>query len=83
MLALALLAPAARAGDGEAHHNLRGAAVHGTLARNVYRRCHLVLRLVLAERLRVRRSKIKTVQGEEHGRRPHRARGLPRDVRHL
>ena len=26
MLALALLAPAARAGDGEAHHNLRGAA---------------------------------------------------------
>ena len=49
----------------------------------VYRRCHLVLRLVLAERLRVRRSKIKTVQGEEHGRRPHRARGLPGDVRHL
>ena len=59
------------------------AADAGTLARNVYRRCHLVLRLVLAERLRVRRSKIKTVQGEEHGRRPHRARGLPGDVRHL
>ena len=31
------------------------AADAGTLARNVYRRCHLVLRLVLAERLRVRR----------------------------
>ena len=49
----------------------------------VRRRRHLVLRLVLAERLRVRRSKIKTLQGEEHGRRPHRARGLPGDVRHL
>ena len=49
----------------------------------VRRRRHLVLRLVLAERLRLRRSKIKTLQGEEHGRRPHRARGLPLDVRHL
>ena len=49
----------------------------------VRRRRHLVLRLVLAERLRVRRPKIKTLQGEEHGRRPHRARGLPLDVRHL
>ena len=49
----------------------------------VCRRRHLVLRLVLAERLRLRRSKIKTLQGEEHGRRPHRARCLPLDVRHL
>ena len=49
----------------------------------VRRRRHLVLRLVLAERLRVRRAKTKTMQGEEHGRRPHRARGLPLDVRHL
>ena len=49
----------------------------------VCRRRHLVLRLLLAERLRVRRSEIKTLQGEEHGRRPHRARGLPLDVRHL
>jgi len=46
-------------------------------------RRHLVLRFVLAERLRVRRPKIKTVQGEEHGRRPHRARGLSGDVWHL
>jgi hypothetical protein len=34
-LALALLAPAARAGDGEAPHNLRGAAVHKPPARVV------------------------------------------------
>ena len=49
----------------------------------VRRRRHLVLRLVLAERLRVRRPKTKKVQGEEHGRRPIRARGLSLDVRHL
>ena len=34
-LALALLAPAARAGDGEAPHNLRGAAVDRPPARVV------------------------------------------------
>ena len=35
LLALALLAPAARAGDGEATNNLRGAAVHKPPARVV------------------------------------------------
>ena len=94
MLAVALLAPAARAGDGEAPTDAR--TIAAVDARTdawpiatpdavdvVRRRRHLVLRLVLAERLRVRRAKTKTVQGEEHGRRPHRARGLPSDVRHL
>jgi len=49
----------------------------------VRRRRHLVLRLVLAERLRLRRPEAQALQGEEHGRRPHRARGLPGDLRHL